>query len=195
MPKIGMEPLRRLELVDAAISEIGLRGSLDVTVTQIAQRAGVSSALAHHYFGSKENILTAAMRRILSMLGDDLRAAQRTASTNIERLHAIVQANFSERNFQPDVIAAWLAFYVSAQTSPDAHRLLSVYHRRLRSNLLHDLRPLIGPRADQGAETIAALIDGFYIRQALRAQSPDSKAAIDATLSFIDDLIQPETRS
>ncbi len=188
MPKVGMEPVRRLALVDAAITEIGSRGSLDVTVTQIARRAGVSSALAHHYFGSKENILTAAMRRILSMLGDDLRAAQKGKETAVERLHAIVAASFSERNFRPDVIAAWLAFYVSAQTSDDARRLLKVYHARLRSNLTHELRPLIGARAVREAETIAALIDGFYIRQALRAGSPDGQAAIAATSGYIDRL-------
>ena len=53
MPKVGMEPIRRGALVQATIHEIGRAGSLDVTVTQIAKRAGMSSALAHHYFGAK----------------------------------------------------------------------------------------------------------------------------------------------
>ena len=48
MPKIGMEPIRRAALVKATIAEIGRAGSLDVTVSQIAKRAGMSSALAHH---------------------------------------------------------------------------------------------------------------------------------------------------
>lgn len=50
MPRTGMETERRASLVDATIAEIGRMGSLDVTVSQIARRAGVSSALAHHYF-------------------------------------------------------------------------------------------------------------------------------------------------
>ena len=48
LPKSGMEALRRSALVEATIHEIGARGSLDVTVSQIARRAGMSSALAHH---------------------------------------------------------------------------------------------------------------------------------------------------
>ena len=48
MPKLGMEPIRRAALVDATITEIGKSGTLDVTVSQIAKRAGMSSALAHH---------------------------------------------------------------------------------------------------------------------------------------------------
>ncbi|MEJ1999680.1 MAG: TetR family transcriptional regulator, partial [Maritimibacter sp.] len=59
MPKLGMEPIRRAALVKSAIAEIGEAGSLDVTVSRIAKRAGVSSALAHHYFGGKEDLLIA----------------------------------------------------------------------------------------------------------------------------------------
>jgi TetR/AcrR family transcriptional repressor of bet genes len=51
MPKIGQEPLRRKALVAATVDVIGEAGSLDVTGGQIAIRAGMSSALAHHYFG------------------------------------------------------------------------------------------------------------------------------------------------
>ena len=70
MPKIGMEPIRSASLVRATIEEIGERGSLDITVSQIARRAGVSSALAHHYFGSKEKILLSAIRAMSSPITD-----------------------------------------------------------------------------------------------------------------------------
>ena len=75
MPKLGMEPIRKAALVKATIVEIGRAGSLDVTVSQIAKRAGMSSALAHHYFGSKEEIFLAAMRHILSLYGAEVRGA------------------------------------------------------------------------------------------------------------------------
>ncbi|TIT75882.1 MAG: TetR family transcriptional regulator, partial [Mesorhizobium sp.] len=75
MPKIGMEPLRRRALIDATISAIGERGSLDVTMSEIAGRAGVSSALAHHYFGAKDELLFATMRHILAELNADTRRA------------------------------------------------------------------------------------------------------------------------
>ena len=80
MPKIGMEPLRRKALIDATISAIGARGSLDVTMSEIAGRAGVSSALAHHYFGAKDELLQATMRHLLAELGGDTRTALRVAA-------------------------------------------------------------------------------------------------------------------
>ena len=185
MPKVGMEPIRKEALVRATIHEIGRTGSLDVTVSQIAKRAGMSSALAHHYFGSKEQIFLAAMRHILSLYGAEVRGALVMAASPRDRLRAVVQANFSGLNFRREVIGAWLNFYVLAQTVPEAKRLLNVYQRRLQTNLVHDLRKLIGPRAEAAARGLAAMIDGVYIRQALRTGAPDGAEAAAMVLDYL----------
>lgn len=179
MPKIGMEPLRRKALIDAAIGAIGERGSLDVTMSEIAGRAGVSPALAHHYFGAKQELLQATMRHLLAELGRDTVAALRQAGSPLERVRAVVRVTISEAQFSPATIAAWLAFYVEAQRSGPMRRLLRVYARRLHSNLSSGLTPLM-PRADalRVAEGIAALIDGLYIRRALKDGEPDAASAV-----------------
>ena len=167
MPKLGMEPIRREALIKATIDEIGAAGSLDVTVSQIARRAGMSSALAHHYFGGKEQIFLAAMRHILSQYGAGIRGALAGAEGPRERLEAIVRASFEAGHFRPEVIGAWLNFYVLARSLPGAARLLRIYRARLRSNLLAGLRPLAGARAPRLAESLAALIDGAWLHAAL----------------------------
>lgn len=178
MPKIGMEPLRRRALIDAAINAIGERGALDVTMSDIARRAGVSPALAHHYFGGKEDLLFATMRHILAELGSDLREAVE-GRDGTERVRAIIAVNFSAKQFRPEIIAAWLAFYVEAQKSPTLRRLLRIYARRLQSNLVHGLKPLMPwAEAVRTAEGIAALIDGLYIRRALKDGPPAAASAI-----------------
>ena len=166
MPRKAIEPIRRAALLEAAIGEIAERGSQDATVARIARRAGVSGALAHHYFGSKEAMLLAAMRHILSVFGAEARGALRMARTPEERLRAIVAASFSPANFQVDSVAAWLDFYVQARTHPPTRRLLTIYQRRLRSNLVHALQPLSSEPVAV-AEGAAALIDGVYLRAAL----------------------------
>jgi TetR/AcrR family transcriptional repressor of bet genes len=178
MPKLGMPPLRRRALIDAAILTIGERGTLDVTMSEIAGRAGVSSALAHHYFGAKDGLLQATMRHILSELNADARKALATSRTARERVSAVIAVNFSETQFQPEIIAAWLAFYVEAQKSETLRRLLRVYARRLHSNLMSGLTGLM-PRTDaeRAAEAIAALIDGLYIRRALKDGTPNAASA------------------
>jgi len=190
MPKIGMEPVRRKALIDATISAIGERGSLNVTVSEIAERAGVSSALAHHYFGPKEELLLATMRHLLAELGRDSVAALRKATTPRQRLSAIAAVNFNAGQFREETVHAWLAFYVEAQNSLPLRRLLSVYARRLHSNLMSGLAPLM-PRAqaERMAEAIAAQIDGLYIRRALRDGLPNPASAISLVEDYVDAML------
>ena len=190
MPRVGVETARRAALVEAAIHEIGARGSLDVTVSQIARRAGMSSALAHHYFGSKDAMFTAAMRHILALYGAEVRGAMVMARGHRARLEAIIRASFSARQFRAETVSAWLNFYVQAQTSPGASRLLGIYQRRLRSNLMHALRPLAGREARMLTYGLAAMIDGLYIRQALGRGPVAPEAAIDVLLHYLDTSLQ-----
>ena len=184
MAKLKAEPLRRAEIVRATVLEIGRRGSLEVTVAQIARRAGVSSALAHHYFGSKEQIFVATMRHVMTLFGNEVRLALAEAQTPRARVRAIVEASFAPESFRGEVVSAWLNFYVLAQTEPEAHRLLRIYHRRMNANLLHALRPIVGLRAPVVAQALGALIDGVYLRAALTsaAHGLDRVAAIRLVL-------------
>ncbi|MBW4707548.1 transcriptional regulator BetI [Roseobacter sp. YSTF-M11] len=188
MPKIGMEPIRRTALVEATIAELASKGSLDVTVGQIAKRAGMSSALAHHYFGGKDQIFLAAMRQILRDFGSEVRRELATARTPKARAVALIEASFSPTCFSPDTVSAWMTLYAQAPTSPQMSRLLHLYQRRLQSNLCHALRPLSGD-AETVAETMAALIDGLYLRAALsQSHSPD--AARERALNALNTLLE-----
>jgi TetR/AcrR family transcriptional regulator, transcriptional repressor of bet genes len=186
MPKLGMEPIRKDALLRATIAEIGRAGSLDVTVARIAKAAGMSSALAHHYFGSKEQIFLAAMRHVMSLYAAEVRGALAAAEGPRGRLTAIIRASFTTTSFRREAVGAWLNFYVLAQSQPEARRLLSVYQRRLASNLRHDLRPLVGMRADAVARGIAAMIDGVYIREALGGSTPSGASAAALVIAHLD---------
>lgn len=186
MARTAAEPLRRAEIVQATIQEIGRTGTLEVTVAQIARRAGVSSALAHHYFGSKEAIFVAAMRHVLSLYGAEVRGALAAAEGPRGRAEALIRVSFSQSNFRREVIAAWLNFYVLAQTMPEAWRLLDIYRRRLDSNLRHALRPILGDRAAAVAASLGALIDGVYLREALKRTAPDRRGAVVLVLGHLE---------
>lgn len=191
MPKIGMEAIRKKALVEATIHEVGTRGTLEVTVSQIARRAGVSSGLAHHYFGNKEQILIAAMRHILKRFGALVRAELTTARTPTERVEGVIRASLDPEHFEPATVAAWLAFYVEARNSEDARRLLRVYTSRLHSNFRHDLlRLLPDEKAEQTAQMLAAMIDGFYIRHALQNPAPDGAEIIDMLTGYLHQQLQ-----
>lgn len=187
MPKVGMEPVRRKALLDAAISAIGDQGTLAVTMSDIARRAGVSPALAHHYFGSKEQLLSETMRSLLRDLRRDTVAALEKATTARSRVSAIIGVSFHAGQFAPETVAAWLAFYTEAQRSEPVRRLLVLYARRLHSNLSASLASLCAPDdAARIAEGTAALIDGLYIRRALGAAPLTTESSIALTEEYVD---------
>ncbi|RDL52563.1 HTH-type transcriptional regulator BetI [Ensifer sp. M14] len=186
MPKVGMEPVRRKALVDAALRVIGDQGTLAVTMSDIARRAGVSPALAHHYFGSKEQLLIETVRSLLRQLRDDTVTALNAATTPREKLSALIRVSFQANQFAPDTIAAWLAFYSEAQRSEDVRHFLVVYARRLRSNLMASLKSLCPvDDAERIAEGAAAMIDGLYIRQSLRSAPIGIEASIALTEDYV----------
>lgn len=127
------------------------------------------------------------MRHILSELTTDTLRALGSAATPRQRVSAVVAVNFSDIQFQPETIAAWLAFYVEAQKSPALRRLLRVYARRLHSNLMSGLTGIL-PRteADRVAEATAAMIDGLYIRRALKDGVPDAATAIALVEDYLE---------
>ena len=181
-----MEPIRRRALISAAIETIHDRGFCDVTVGQIARRAGVSSALAHHYFGSKEDLLIATMRHLLKELGGAIVSRLRKADGPRERVSAVIAGNFAADQFRPATISAWLAFYVQAQTVSEARRLHRIYARRLKSNLVHGLSQLVArEQAIETADGAAALIDGLWIRFALADGRPDPAAAVRLVEDYV----------
>ena len=183
-----MEPIRRSALVRATIAEIGAAQTLDVTVGQIARRAGMSTALAHHYFGGKDQIFLAAMRHILKLYGAEVRARLAEARSPRDRAAAIIIASFDETSFTPETVNAWMTLYAAAPGNAQTRRLLRLYHARLRSNLTHALRAL-SPRPATDAETLAALIDGLYLRAALSG-SVSASAARASALSTLDLLLR-----
>lgn len=186
MPKVGMEPVRRKALVDAAMRVIGDHGSLTVTMSEIAKQAGVSPALAHHYFGSKEQLLIETVRVHLQRLRDSVVTALREAKTPREKLSAVIRVSFQADQFAPETIAAWLAFYAEAQRSEETRRFLVIYARRLHSNLVANLKALC-PAGDAAriAEGAAAMIDGLYIRQSLRSAPISTEASIALTEDYL----------
>lgn len=191
MPKLGMGPIRRRQLINAAIASIHEYGLAETTVARIAAKAGVSAGIVHHYFTGKDDLLFETMRQLLADLRRDAIARYAAAQTPRQRLEAVIDACFGDQQFSPEVIAAWLGLYGSARQSPRLQSILEVYHRRLRSNLMHELRDLMpAPKAEKLAEGIAAMIDGLWVRYALKGGADDPLIPRAITRDYLNAALQ-----
>lgn len=186
MPKLGMGPIRRQQLVEAAIAVIHEEGFASATVARIARRAGMSSGLVHHYFRDKDELLFSTMRHLLAELrADAVFRLSRSAGPH-ERLRAIIDACFGEQQFDEQVFSAWLALYGNARNSERLRNILSLYHRRLKSSLLHELRRLLPDgEALRVADGIGAMIDGLWLRYALAGKPDDPETPRALTRDYL----------
>ena len=101
MPKKGVEPVRREQLIRATFQTIDEIGMADATVATIAKKAGLSSGIVAHYFGDKDGLLNAAMRQILRELKDAV-AYRAEASDDPASSRAIVDGNFDDSQIRRD---------------------------------------------------------------------------------------------
>jgi TetR/AcrR family transcriptional repressor of bet genes len=182
-----MRPIRRKQLIDAAIASIHRYGFAEATVARIARRAGVSTGIVHHYFRDKDDLLFATMRELLEVLRREAVARLRLARTPRERLHAVIHASFGDEQFAEEVFSAWLALYGNARQSPRLQRILRIYHLRLYRNLMFNLAPLVGRgHAEPIAHGIGALIDGLWLRYALTGRPDDPEYPRKLTRDYAD---------
>ncbi|MEP0509820.1 MAG: transcriptional regulator BetI, partial [Aurantimonas coralicida] len=144
-------------------------------------------------FGAKDDLLIAAMRQLLREFRTEVTRRLIASRTPRERVSAVIEAAFDESQFRREAISAWLVFYVYARRSSEAARLLRVYFRRLETNLISGLEPLVGPVAAVSVAAAAgAMIDGVWLRQALTPlTAPDRAAAVRMIERVIDAEIAP----
>ncbi|MFT0137322.1 transcriptional regulator BetI [Alcanivoracaceae bacterium MT1] len=188
MPKLGMEPLRRDQLIRATFQTIDEQGLADATMATIANRAGLSSGIIAHYFGDKEGLLNAAMRQILRELKaavDTCRSA--AAGDPRAQLRAVVDGNFDQSQINGCAMRVWLTFWAASMHQPELARLQRANDRRLFSNLACQFaRVLPIQQARLAGRGLAALIDGLWLRGSLAGEEFNVDKACDIAYDYID---------
>jgi len=187
MPKLGMQDVRRQQLIEATFATVQRHGLADTTMQRIAREAGLSAGIIHHYFADKDALLAATMRALLAELRRDVVARLAAARTPEARVRAVLAACFAEEQFRPALVAAWLAFWAQSPHAPELARLRRLYDRRTWTNLRAPLGELLPPReAARAATTLAAMIDGFWLRAGAGDGALDRRDALAHVDAYLD---------
>lgn len=110
---------RRGQLIEATIEVLAERGYARTTLSDVANRAGLSHGLVNFHFHSKDLLLS----ETLAFLSDEYRAVWQGALAAAgprpaEQLDALIRADFDPGIFTPARLAAWVAFWGEAQSRP-----------------------------------------------------------------------------
>lgn len=180
------EDMRRRQLIEATIEAIAALGFNATTIAVIAQRATVSTGLVSFYFGDKDGLLEATLRHLARELSRNAARRLREAQTPRERIQAVIEANLGDVQFERRIATVWLAFWGQMPHSPRFARVQRAYQRRIAANIAHALRPLATrPEALDMAESIAAMIDGVWLRATLSG-TLDGRAARETAGAYVD---------
>jgi TetR/AcrR family transcriptional repressor of bet genes len=189
MPKVGIKGLRKQQLIDATLASIGEFGLQSTTIITISRIAGLSSGIISHYFGGKQGLIDATIMHLLEQLRLALLAKISLKELDAtERLHVIIEANFTPFQRSTPAIKTWLSFWAESMHDPKLRRLQHINSKRLYSNLLFSFRQLLAAdEAQIAAKQTAAIIDGFWLRCALSTEPEiEFKQAEQLCKSFID---------
>jgi len=88
------ETERRLALLKAAFREVGEKGFSDVTLEDIADRAGVSKGVTLYYFDSKEDLFRSLFAWLIDSIQDRMRQAVAEEDQPVEKIRALVALIF-----------------------------------------------------------------------------------------------------
>ncbi len=166
MPKKGIEPVRREQLIRATFQTIDEIGLADATVATIARKAGLSTGIVAHYFGDKDGLLNAAMRQILRELKTAVARFRDTCADDPRaQLRAIVDGNFDDSQTNGTAMRVWLTFWAASMHQPELARLQRINDQRLYSNLAHQFhRALPAERARDAARALAYAYIDFQLQ-------------------------------
>lgn len=74
MPKVGMEPIRRAEVINATLTCISRHGIDGMTLEKVADYADCSKGVVSYYFRNKDNLTVEAFKAFLAYYGQMIQA-------------------------------------------------------------------------------------------------------------------------
>jgi AcrR family transcriptional regulator len=161
----------RERILDAAVRRIAREGIDEVRIARIAMDAGVSAALVHYHFDSREALLVEALEHSFVIAGDQRMAIEGPPVAAPEvRLRALIDACLPEPGAQRDDFLLWAELWLRAARRPElsetAGRLYARLHAWARDVLDDGVARGTFRVADaaQISDRLLALIDGYGVR-------------------------------
>ncbi len=172
MPK-SIDPIeRRAELVAASCEVIATEGLKGATLRRVAAAAGCTTGALTHYFSDRRSLLVDALRAVHYQAGGRMAEAARGASSDLERLEAILLEALPLDKARLREWRVWLAFW--AESMNDAE--LAEENARRYAEWRELLQGVVGSLTRHGTQTehevahLVALVDGLGLRLARHAE-------------------------
>ena len=184
--------VRRDQMLAAAADLIAERGFSDTRIADVAARVGASPALVVYYFGTKDKLLTEALR--YSEQSFYAAAEEMLASTSaiVPRLETLVAWTClpDDKDDTPGTWGLWFDLWAQAFRHPEVKKDRVELDQRWRAMIARVVRDGVDAGeietvdAEEFSIAFAALMDGLSIQTALDDPVVDAKRAYQVAMRF-----------
>lgn len=170
---------RRLELLKAAFREVAEKGFSEVTLDDIARRAGVAKGVTLYYFPSKEELFRELFAWLIDSIHRRMREAVAAESDPSAKLHALVGLIFPSPSKNRAFFRAYVDFCGLASRRESFREVGERFYagcRDIDRRLVEEgiAAGIFAVRdADEAASTMRAIFDGLMM-QWLTERDPET---------------------
>jgi AcrR family transcriptional regulator len=174
----------RDRILEAACELIAEDGIDDVRIARVAMRAGASTALVHHYFSTREELLEQALIHSFEAAGDERFGEEVPEATATGRLAAAIRDCLPLPGSQEREWVLWVELWLRAVREPQLRAVAAELYRRYREWLAAAIRAGVESgefrpelEVDEVADLAMALLDGGGVRALIEDPAMDVAAA------------------
>lgn len=178
----------RERILAAACDLIASEGIDAVRIARVAQRASASTALVHHYFSTREELLEQALLHSFDRVADDRFGAESESEAGPDETATATLARLIEEclplpGIQEQEWVLWVELWLRAVRDPGLRPVATDLYERYREWVAAAIRVGVESGefatvdADRLADRAIALADGFGIRALLEDPEIDFERA------------------
>jgi AcrR family transcriptional regulator len=184
---------RRDDMLRAAAELIAERGFSETRIADVARRVNASPALVIYYFGTKDQLLTAALRHSEDAFYEACARHLEKASTARDQLEILVRLTFTQDSSDlPGAWGLWFDLWAQAFRHPGVAQHRVELDRRWRTTIAGVVKKAVDSGeiepvdADRFAVTWGVLLDGLSIQVALNDEMVAADTAFDIAMRFAE---------
>jgi AcrR family transcriptional regulator len=147
MPKLGMEAIRRRQVIDAVVRILETQGWKDLTIREVSDVAGVSAGILTHYFGNKRSMTIDSIAEAHVRYEKALQDIDRKRLAPTERLLAMI--DFLAAPATPPVPGA--SFWLAIAGRMPFDKVIQAEMQKLHERFLEFVADIVAQGGAQGA--------------------------------------------
>ncbi len=185
----------RERILEAACDLIAVDGIDEVRIARVATRAGASTALVHHYFSTRQELLAQALIHSFERAGEDRFGDPGAEKTATAGLAAAIADCLPLPGPQEREWVLWVELWLRAVRDPALRPVAADLYKRYRNWMAELIRAGVSSGefdsevdAESAADLAMALLDGAGIRALL----DDPAMQVEAARSLVEERLAAE---